>query len=126
MQTLSAPRTGTGWTIDAATMVSGQYTAQATQTDAAGNIGTSAAVTFVVDTTAPAVTLTAPANNTASTNLTPTFSGTAGNAAGPTPSADSATVTVKIYSGTRPAARSCRPGTRRAPRRPGRSRRAPR
>jgi hypothetical protein len=51
--------------------------------------------TIVIDTTPPAVTLTAPANNSYTANATPTLSGAAGNASG-----DSATVTVTIYSGT--------------------------
>jgi hypothetical protein len=100
IQTLSATRSGTAWSIATSSLANGQFTAQATQTDAAGNTGTSTAVTFVVDTTTPAVTLTAPSNNSISNNTTPTFSGAAGNAAGPSPSADSATVTVKIYAGS--------------------------
>ena len=60
-------------------------------------------MTFVVDTTAPTVTITAPTAGkifgTATTQAV-TFTGTAGNTAGPSPSADSATVTVKVYSGS--------------------------
>jgi subtilisin-like proprotein convertase family protein len=47
------------------------------------------------DTTPPAVTLTSPAAGSATNDTTPTLAGSAGNAAG-----DSATVTVKIWSGT--------------------------
>ncbi|MDQ4048097.1 MAG: DNRLRE domain-containing protein, partial [Actinomycetota bacterium] len=47
------------------------------------------------DTTAPTVTLTQPANGGTTSDTTPTFAGAAGEASG-----DSATVTVKLYSGT--------------------------
>src|SRR5207244_4380363 len=76
-------------------LAQGTYTAQARQGDAAGNIGTSAANTFTIDTTAPVVTLTTPANGSSINTTTPTFSGTAGTAIG-----DAATVMVTIYSGT--------------------------
>lgn len=52
----------------------------------------------MIDTTAPNVTLTAPANNSYTNNTEPTFSGAAGQVtASTTASADSTTVTVKIY-----------------------------
>ncbi|MCW3016576.1 MAG: Fibronectin type domain protein [Solirubrobacterales bacterium] len=60
---------------------------------AAGSLGANKAI--VIDTTAPAVTLTAPANGSATNGTTPTISGAAGNATG-----DSTTVTVRIYNGT--------------------------
>jgi hypothetical protein len=46
------------------------------------------------DTTPPTVVLTQPANDSSTTDTTPTFSGTAGTFSG-----DASTVTVKIYSG---------------------------
>jgi Bacterial Ig-like domain len=55
-QTLTPTRTTTTWTTTAATLAQGTYTAQATQTDSAGNIATSTANTFAVDTTVPTVT----------------------------------------------------------------------
>jgi Bacterial Ig-like domain len=73
----------------------GQYTAQATQADGAGNIGTSAARTFVYDTTAPNLSLTAPANGLVTADPTPQFTGVAETAAG-----DSATVSVSVYTDT--------------------------
>jgi len=80
-------------------LADGTYTVAARQSDAAGNTGT-ATSTFLVDTTPPAVTLTAPANGSATNTTKPTFSGAAGTvAASTTSSADSTTVTVKIYSG---------------------------
>jgi large repetitive protein len=69
----------------------GAYTAQASQHDEAGNEGVSNAVTFTVDTKAPSVTLTSPANNQKFSKSQPTFSGAAGVASG-----DSSSVTVQI------------------------------
>jgi hypothetical protein len=53
VQTRSATRAGTSFTVDATTLAAGTYTAQASQPDAAGNTGTSAARTFTVDVTNP-------------------------------------------------------------------------
>ena len=55
-QTIPVTRTGASWTTVAATLAQGTYTAQATQTDVAGNTGTSSANTFTFDTIAPTVT----------------------------------------------------------------------
>jgi hypothetical protein len=66
--------------------------------DLAGNsnaASTSTDNTVTYDSTAPSLTLTAPANGSATGNTTPTIGGAAGNASG-----DSTTVTVKIYSGS--------------------------
>jgi Bacterial Ig-like domain len=57
VQTLTPTRTGASWTTTAATLAQGTYTVQATQTDIAGNVATSTASTFAVDTTAPTVTV---------------------------------------------------------------------
>jgi hypothetical protein len=96
----SVSASGGTWSVTAAAVTANaQYTAQVTQADVAGNSG-SAVQTFVVDTVAPVVTLTAPASN-ANTTPTPTYSGAAGNvAASATASADSSTITVKVYAGT--------------------------
>jgi hypothetical protein len=74
----------------ATALADGSYTATATQADDAGNSTTTAAISFRVDTVAPAVTITAPSG--ATNDDTPTFAGAAGNDTG-----DSATVTVKVY-----------------------------
>ena len=96
VQTLSPTRSGTSWTIDGTpALASGTYTAQAAQSDAAGNTGTSTAHTFVVDTVAPVVTLVTPAASAQTNDTTPTYSGAAGNLTG-----DSASVTVNIYAGS--------------------------
>ncbi len=63
-QTATATCASSPWTVDAATLADGQYTAQAKQTDAAGNTGTSSARTFTIDTTAPTATVTANAATT--------------------------------------------------------------
>jgi subtilisin-like proprotein convertase family protein len=94
LHTLAVTRTGGSWSTDAPTLAQGTYTARAEQADSA-NTGFSSANTFRVDTTAPTVTLTSPANGSFTNDVTPSLSGGAGAAAG-----DSTTVTVKIWSGT--------------------------
>jgi hypothetical protein len=82
-----------GWKAELAEALSdGTYTAQAEQTDKAGNTTRSAPSIFTVDTTPPAVSLTplAPLTN----DPTPSFTGNAGVASG-----DITLVTLKIYSG---------------------------
>jgi Bacterial Ig-like domain len=74
-------------------LASGTYTAQAEQADAAGNVGRSDPVTFTVDLEPPAVTIAEPANG-ATTDQSPTFSGTAGTADG-----DEPVVTLTVPSG---------------------------
>jgi hypothetical protein len=99
LQTLTATRDAAGaFAVDAAQpLADGTYTAQAEQLDAAGNTGRSTAATFAVDSTAPAVTLTAPTNGSTSSDTTPTLAGTAGTASG-----DASLVTVRLYAGTTP------------------------
>ena len=86
-----------------ALVANAQYTAQVLQGDGAGNTsaGTGSALdTFVIDTVPPNVTLTTPANAATGVALIPTFSGAAGQvAASSTTSADSTTVTVRVYQG---------------------------
>jgi large repetitive protein len=84
---------GSSWSYKAAHLADGIYTAQAEQSDDAGNVGKSAATTFTVDTVAPAVTISQPSSPT--NNATPTLSGNAGVATG-----DRASVTVTIYRGS--------------------------
>ena len=61
-----------------------------------GSVGPATSYGWTIDTVAPVVTLTAPANGaTVTSSLTPTFSGAAGNVSG-----DLATVTVNVYSGS--------------------------
>jgi hypothetical protein len=80
-------------------LADGTYTAQATQKDAAGNSGTSTAVTFTITATSPVVTIDSSAITQRAgvfyTSATPSFTGTASTAP-----EDSKTVTVKIHSGS--------------------------
>jgi hypothetical protein len=93
VRTVSVPATGATWTaVLAEALGEGTYTAQAEQSDDAGNTGKSATSTFTVDTTPPAVTLTPLASF--SSDTTPSFSGVAGAAP-----RDIASVTLNIYSG---------------------------
>jgi peptidoglycan/xylan/chitin deacetylase (PgdA/CDA1 family) len=93
-QTLTAPISAGVWGVTPASLPQGIYTAQATQTDAAGNVGTSTS-TFTVDTTKPVVRITSPVNNAAFTVPSFTASGTTGTLPG-----DSTAVTLKVYAGS--------------------------
>jgi hypothetical protein len=106
VQALTTTRSGSSWSIASPGLIDGVYTAQAEQSDAAGNTGVSSANTFVVaagpagpppvlDTTPPAVSLATPANGNSIGDASPTFSGTAGTDLG-----DAPTVTVNVYAGT--------------------------
>ena len=96
LQTLDAARSGGSWTIDAQpALADGVYTAQATQTNTGGAVGTSTASTFTIDTAAPQPTLTQPAPGSTVTTSRPQFGGSAGSATG-----DSATLTVEVYAGS--------------------------
>src|SRR5205807_1144636 len=75
-------------------LAEGTYTAQASQSDTAGDTGHGNDDTFTVDTTAPSPTLAHPANGSSTNQTKPTFDGSAGTASG-----DQSTITVKIYSG---------------------------
>jgi hypothetical protein len=69
--------------------------------DGAGNLGLSSPTTFTVtsaDITAPAVSLTTPANGSSGQNHTPLYSGGAGTASGDLPS-----ITVHVYLGLVPS-----------------------
>jgi acid phosphatase type 7 len=58
VQTLAATPSGGHWSVHAAALGDGSYTAQATQSDAAGNSGHSATHGFTVDASAPTLSLT--------------------------------------------------------------------
>lgn len=74
--------------------------------DAAGNVGPPATRGWTVDTTAPPVAITSPAAGTATSDLTPAITGTAGTATG-----DVGTVTVRLYAGTGTGGDPIRQGT---------------
>jgi hypothetical protein len=91
--TAEAPAGGGAWTSGGAkpALSDGTFTAVATQQSSIGNAaGSSAPVTFVVDTAPPAVTLNAPLSP--SGDRVPSFSGTA---------SDRTPVIVEVYAGTR-------------------------
>jgi peptidoglycan/xylan/chitin deacetylase (PgdA/CDA1 family) len=95
-QTGTATVAGDGtWSTNLTALGDGTYTLQAAQTDGSGNVGTSPAVTFSIKTSAPAVTLTSPADGSTVKTATPTVSGAAGTAAG-----DSSQVTLQVYAGS--------------------------
>jgi hypothetical protein len=93
VQIVTDSGTGGSWSVLAAALADGTYTAQAAQSDSAGNHGLSGTATFTVDTIAPSVAITAPSDG-GSTGLTPTISGTRGTATN-----DLSPVTVNVYSG---------------------------
>jgi len=62
VQTRTATRSAASWSTPATALANGTYTAQATQTDTAGNTGTSSANTFTVDTVLPTPTSISTAN----------------------------------------------------------------
>ena len=95
LQTLPTTRgAGGAYATDATPLADGIYTATASQSDTAGNIGTAGPTTFTIDTTAPAITLAGPVNGSTSTNTLPVLTGSAGVAPG-----DSTTVLVRLYAG---------------------------
>ena len=99
VQTLTTTRTGSSWSAAASpALAEGIYTAQAEQGDFAGNTGQSSANTLTVDLTAPAISLTSPAQGSSTTEPRPTFSGAAGTAP-----RDSSSITVRVYSGSLPS-----------------------
>ena len=76
------------WSATSTALADGTYTVQATQSDAAGNLGSTTAATFTVDATAPAISLNAVPSLT--NDSTPTFGGSAGTASGDSGSVDRA------------------------------------
>ena len=97
VQTLTTTRDGaTGaYSVTASPpLPDGQYTAQASQGDAAGNTGTSNTRTFTVN-GPPVVTVTSPLEGAVLGDDTPAIGGDRGTAADDLP-----TVTLKIYAGT--------------------------
>jgi hypothetical protein len=88
----ATPHSGTWVATAGEPLGDGTYTAQAEQSDEAGNTGTSSASTFTIDTAAPAVSLSPVSSPTSSS--TPSFGGGAGTAEG-----DLAEVRVEVFAG---------------------------
>src|SRR4051794_8969039 len=81
VRTISVARTGAGWSTGISpALPDGTYTVRAKQADDAGNSATSTSRTLTVDTAAPNVAITSPADGFSSTETAPTFSGTASDA----------------------------------------------
>ncbi len=100
--TAAVPASEGGWTYPAPHLTDGTYTARAVQQDEAGNTGSSEAVTFRVDTTAPTVTIQQP--TTPTSNPTPTLTGSGGEARG------DGEVQVTIYTSERIVEETARTG----------------
>lgn len=98
--TVAAPVQGGRWsaTITSSLEDGGTYTVVAEEPNSVGKVGSSAPVTFGVDATSPALTMTTPTEG-AVTNATPAFGGYVGIAV-----ADSAHVTLRLYAGPTPSA----------------------
>ncbi|HTA35680.1 MAG TPA: Ig-like domain-containing protein, partial [Solirubrobacteraceae bacterium] len=94
--TSGAPTSSGGaWSYTTGHLSDGTYTAQATQRDQAGNVGTSAAQTFTVDTTKPKLSIGTVATPT--NNSKPSFGGTAGTVSG---ASSDLSVGVVVYAGS--------------------------
>jgi hypothetical protein len=83
---------------DYASLGEGPHTFDVRARDAAGNTSAAASHGWTVDTTAPSVSLTAPADGSVVADATPELSGTAGLAAG-----DAALVAVELWAGPAPS-----------------------
>ena len=94
LQTITVSRSGVQWSTTAATLSDGTYTAQSEQTDAAGNVGRSAAISFVVDTLAPDPSISTPTAGASLANDDPVIAGRASTAADA-----AADVSVDLYEG---------------------------
>jgi hypothetical protein len=92
LQELSMKSSSFGiWEVTAEHLHDGVYTAQASETGAATN---SEPVTFTVDTTPPAVTITSPANGSSTVSGSQTVTGSGGLERG-----DASSVTVELFGG---------------------------
>jgi hypothetical protein len=83
------------WSSQLARVADGTYTVQASQTDSSNRTGSSAAVTMNIDTTAPEVSISSPADGATIESATLSVNGLAGVATG-----DGAAVNLSVYSGT--------------------------
>ena len=93
-QTLPVAANGT-WSGTFSSLAESGYVLTAAQSDRAGNIGQATPRSFVLDTTAPSVAITSPAEGSASGGTAITASGTGGVGAG-----DASTVTLSAYAGS--------------------------
>src|SRR5829696_2880451 len=93
VRVISAPvGAGGTWSARAGALPDGTWTVRASQDDVAGNHGAGSPVTFTIDTGAPAVAVSLPADGTTVATDRPVLSGTAGDATG-----DAGSVEVAVY-----------------------------
>jgi hypothetical protein len=90
----SVPQYSGFWSVAAASLADGSYTARAEQTNEAAETGKSDPVSFTVDTTPPQVTLAQPADGSSSSGGVVTVGGAAGTASG-----DSSAISVQLFAG---------------------------
>lgn len=96
VDSLEVPSTDGTWATGQLTsLADGTYTAQAEQSDAAGNVGLSGPSTFTIDTTPPTITMTSPVKGTVTVGSAQLVDGIVGTAQG-----DSRSVTIKLFTGT--------------------------
>jgi len=108
IRTMTTPRNGTNWSLAneawagaGGALGAGVYTAQASQTNpvATPNEGVSTARTFEVDTTAPVVNLSSPADNSYTKSRQPAITGAAGSKTGLSSDSDLSFQLQKLTSG---------------------------
>jgi hypothetical protein len=96
VETIQAtPATGSWSATPATPLADGVYTVEAIQSDEVGNTGVSVSFKFRLDTTAPAVALSAPLNGAMTDSSSQLVQGTAGTSEG-----DSQTITVELFEGS--------------------------
>jgi hypothetical protein len=96
VQTIPATPAAGSWSATPATpLADGVYTVKAIQSDKAGNTGVSGSFEFRIDTTAPAIALTAPVSGATTDSSSEPVQGTAGTSEG-----DLQTVTVELFEGS--------------------------
>jgi hypothetical protein len=96
LQTIQATPAGGSWSATPGTpLTDGVYTVEAIQSDQAGNTGTSVSSKFRLDTTAPAIVLSAPVNGDMTDSSSQPVQGTAGTSEG-----DVQTITVELFEGS--------------------------
>jgi subtilisin-like proprotein convertase family protein len=95
VQTLTPAASGATWSATAAPLADGVYTVEVEQADVVGHVSTDTTdFTLTADVIDPEVSITSPAPGSATSDATPSITGTAGVQLG-----DDPTVTVEIFSG---------------------------
>lgn len=96
LRTIAVPGSGSSWASGPVEpLEDGTYTAQAEQTDEAGNTSASSSTVFRVDTTPPVITMSSPTSGELTNNRSQLVTGTAGTAEG-----DSQEINVELFAGS--------------------------